>query len=310
MTYPLIGNHGRLVGRRPVRAALAARPRRGPRDGRGAGPGAPDRPPAARRGRARDRGPGHPRARPSPARDRLPAGHHHGARRDGRRRRHRPGARRCRAGRTRTSWARSRSRRPTRRATGGRSWRSSTTASRRTSSRSLRRRGARVRVLPHTATAGGRPAGRMSRASCSRPGPGDPARLDGPVALARGDHRGRTTAAGHLPRPPDRGAGRRRRHAAPALRASRRQSPGRRTWAPAGSRSRPRTTRSRWSATRCPRLGLQRQPAQPQRRLASRGCATTTLPIETVQYHPEGSPGPLDAVEVFDRFLERIRVAG
>jgi carbamoylphosphate synthase small subunit len=26
-----------------------------------------------------------------------------------------------------------------------------------------------------------------------------------------------------------------------------------------------------------------------------------------VQYHPEGSPGPLDAAEVFDRFLERIR---
>ena len=40
------------------------------------------------------------------------------------------------------------------------------------------------------------------------------------------------------------------------------------------------------------------------------GLRHDTLPIETVQYHPEGSPGPLDAVEVFDRFLERIRVAG
>ena len=30
------------------------------------------------------------------------------------------------------------------------------------------------------------------------------------------------------------------------------------------------------------------------------------LPIETVQYHPEGSPGPLDAAEVFDRFLGHV----
>jgi carbamoyl-phosphate synthase small subunit len=28
------------------------------------------------------------------------------------------------------------------------------------------------------------------------------------------------------------------------------------------------------------------------------------LPIETVQYHPEGSPGPLDALAVFDRFVD------
>ena len=40
------------------------------------------------------------------------------------------------------------------------------------------------------------------------------------------------------------------------------------------------------------------------------GLRHATLPIETVQYHPEGSPGPLDAVEVFDRFLERVRLAG
>jgi carbamoyl-phosphate synthase small subunit len=31
------------------------------------------------------------------------------------------------------------------------------------------------------------------------------------------------------------------------------------------------------------------------------------LPIETVQYHPEGSPGPLDAAEVFDRFLGHVQ---
>jgi hypothetical protein len=32
-----------------------------------------------------------------------------------------------------------------------------------------------------------------------------------------------------------------------------------------------------------------------------------TLPIETVQYHPEGGPGPLDALAVFDRFVKAAR---
>ena len=36
------------------------------------------------------------------------------------------------------------------------------------------------------------------------------------------------------------------------------------------------------------------------------GLRHTTKPIETVQYHPEGSPGPLDALEVFDRFMARV----
>jgi carbamoyl-phosphate synthase small subunit len=39
------------------------------------------------------------------------------------------------------------------------------------------------------------------------------------------------------------------------------------------------------------------------------GLRHETLPIETVQYHPEGSPGPLDATEVFDRFLARVQQA-
>jgi carbamoyl-phosphate synthase small subunit len=33
------------------------------------------------------------------------------------------------------------------------------------------------------------------------------------------------------------------------------------------------------------------------------GLRHAELPIETVQYHPEGAPGPLDALAVFDRFL-------
>ena len=39
------------------------------------------------------------------------------------------------------------------------------------------------------------------------------------------------------------------------------------------------------------------------------GLRHQTKPIETVQYHPEGSPGPLDALEVFDRFLARVAAA-
>ena len=37
------------------------------------------------------------------------------------------------------------------------------------------------------------------------------------------------------------------------------------------------------------------------------GLRHRSLPVETVQYHPEGSPGPLDALEVFDRFMAAVR---
>ena len=37
------------------------------------------------------------------------------------------------------------------------------------------------------------------------------------------------------------------------------------------------------------------------------GLRHAEKPIETVQYHPEGSPGPLDALAVFDRFVAAAR---
>ena len=37
------------------------------------------------------------------------------------------------------------------------------------------------------------------------------------------------------------------------------------------------------------------------------GLRHDELPIETVQYHPEGAPGPLDALAVFDRFVAAAR---
>jgi carbamoyl-phosphate synthase small subunit len=37
------------------------------------------------------------------------------------------------------------------------------------------------------------------------------------------------------------------------------------------------------------------------------GLRHVEKPIETVQYHPEGAPGPLDALAVFDRFVAAAR---
>jgi carbamoyl-phosphate synthase small subunit len=33
------------------------------------------------------------------------------------------------------------------------------------------------------------------------------------------------------------------------------------------------------------------------------GLAHTSLPLFTVQYHPEGAPGPHDSWDLFDRFI-------
>ena len=103
MTYPLIGNYGRLLRRRPVGATVAAGPRRGERHGRrgregGPARGAPPRPGDPGHRRRRHPGPG-----PAPADPRLDprASSPPRARSTRRRRSRRPG--RCPPGRTRTS---------------------------------------------------------------------------------------------------------------------------------------------------------------------------------------------------------------
>ncbi|MBI3745521.1 MAG: glutamine-hydrolyzing carbamoyl-phosphate synthase small subunit [Chloroflexi bacterium] len=171
--------------------------------------------------------------------------------------------------------------------------------------RNLVHRGLRVRVLPHTSSAGDVLAAAVAGVVLS-PGPGDPARLAGPVALARAvidDGRPMLgICLGH-------------------------QVVGR----AAGAETR-RLRFGHHGANHPVRdidLGLVQVTAQnhevqvvgetvpaasgfhvSQVNLndgSVEGLRHRELPIETVQYHPEGAPGPLDALAVFDRFAAAAR---
>jgi carbamoyl-phosphate synthase, small subunit len=167
--------------------------------------------------------------------------------------------------------------------------------------RAMRHRGARVRVFPHTASAADVLSSDVHGVILS-PGPGDPARLEAQVTLARAIiDDGRPLLGiclGH-------------------------QIVGRAAGA--------ETRRLRFGhhganhPVRDLELGLVQVTAQnhevqvvgetvPDRsgfRVSQvnlndgsvEGLRHRELPIETVQYHPEGAPGPLDALAVFDRFV-------
>ena len=171
--------------------------------------------------------------------------------------------------------------------------------------RSLRRRGVRVRVLPHTATAEEVLAGDVAGVVLS-PGPGDPARLAGPVALARAiieDGRpllgiclghqvvGRAAGAetsrlrfGHH------GAN----HPVQDLDTGYVQVTAQNHEVQVVGESLPAS-----SGFRVSQLNLNDHSVE--------GLRHVEKPIETVQYHPEGAPGPLDALAVFDRFADACR---
>ena len=167
--------------------------------------------------------------------------------------------------------------------------------------RCLRRRGARVRILPHTVGPDEALAADVDGLVLS-PGPGDPARLDGPVALARAaiadgrpllgiclGHQIVARAAGadtrrlrfghhganHPVRDVDRGVVQvtAQNHEVTVVGES----------LPAGG------------GFHVSQVNLNDGSVE--------GLRHRELPIETVQYHPEGAPGPLDALAVFDRFV-------
>jgi carbamoyl-phosphate synthase small subunit len=171
--------------------------------------------------------------------------------------------------------------------------------------RSLVHRGLRVRVLPHTSSAEEVLASDVAGVVLS-PGPGDPARLAGPVALARaviedgrpllgiclghqivGRAAGAETqrlrfghhGANHPVRDVDLGLVQvtAQNHEVQVVAAS----------LPAAS------------GFHVSQVNLNDGSVE--------GLRHRELPIETVQYHPEGSPGPLDALAVFDRFAAAAR---
>jgi carbamoyl-phosphate synthase small subunit len=171
--------------------------------------------------------------------------------------------------------------------------------------RGLRRRGARVRVLPHTAGAA-QALGPDVDGLVLSPGPGDPARLDGPVALAREAIRdGRPLLGiclGHQLVGLAAGAETRRlrfghhgaNHPVQDLGSGRVQVTAQNHEVQVVGE------------TVAPSSGFYVS----QRNLndgSVEGLRHAELPVESVQYHPEGSPGPLDALEVFDRFVDHVR---
>jgi carbamoyl-phosphate synthase small subunit len=170
--------------------------------------------------------------------------------------------------------------------------------------RQLLERGARVRVLPHTVSAEAALARDVAGLVLS-PGPGDPARLDGPTRLAQAAIAdGRPLLGiclGHQIVGRAAGASTRRlrfghhgaNHPVRDLETGRVQVTAQNHEVEVVGETLP------------PESGF----IVSQRNLndgSVEGLRHQTRPIETVQYHPEGSPGPLDALAVFDRFMGRL----
>jgi len=171
--------------------------------------------------------------------------------------------------------------------------------------RSLARRGMRVRILPHTASPGDVLGDDVSGVVFS-PGPGDPARLEGPVALARSViDDGRPLLGiclGHQIVGRAAGAETRRlrfghhgaNHPVQDLDTGYVQVTAQNHEVQVVGASLPAS-----SGFRVSQLNLNDRSVE--------GLRHAELPIETVQYHPEGAPGPLDALAVFDRFVQALR---
>jgi carbamoyl-phosphate synthase small subunit len=171
--------------------------------------------------------------------------------------------------------------------------------------RSLGRRGVNVRVLPHTASAAEVLAPDVAGIVLS-PGPGDPARLAGPVALAQAAiDDGRPLLGiclGHQIVGRAAGAETRRlrfghhgaNHPVQDLDTGYVQVTAQNHEVQVVGDTLPAH-----SGFRVSQLNLNDRSVE--------GLRHAEKPIETVQYHPEGAPGPLDALAVFDRFVDSVR---
>ena len=171
--------------------------------------------------------------------------------------------------------------------------------------RSLVYRGLRVRVLPHTADLAAILASDIAGVVFS-PGPGDPARLAGPVAIARAviddgrpllgiclGHQIVARAAGAETtrlRFGHHGAN----HPVRDVESGRVQVTAQNHEVQVVADSVPRS-----SGFYVSQVNLNDGSVE--------GLRHRDLAIETVQYHPEGAPGPLDALAVFDRFVAAVR---
>ncbi len=170
---------------------------------------------------------------------------------------------------------------------------------------SLRRRGVRVRVLPHTADPAAVLAPDIAGVVLS-PGPGDPARLAGPVALAQAIiDDGRPLLGiclGHQIVGRAAGAETRRlrfghhgaNHPVQDLDTGYVQVTAQNHEVQVVGDTLPAS-----SGFRVSQINLNDRSVE--------GLRHADKPIETVQYHPEGAPGPLDALAVFDQFVDACR---
>jgi carbamoyl-phosphate synthase small subunit len=173
--------------------------------------------------------------------------------------------------------------------------------------RSLRRRGVRVRVLPHTATARDVLGADIAGVVLS-PGPGDPARLAGPTALARAVIEAERPllgiCLGHQIVARAAGAETKRlrfghhgaNHPVRDLDTGYVQVTAQNHEVQVVGETLPRD-----GGFRVSQVNLNDGSVE--------GLRHAELPIETVQYHPEGAPGPLDALAVFDRFVAALQPA-
>jgi carbamoyl-phosphate synthase small subunit len=167
--------------------------------------------------------------------------------------------------------------------------------------RAMRHRGARVRVFPHTADPSDVLSSDIDGVILS-PGPGDPARLETQVALARAiitDGRPLLgICLGHQIVGRAAGADTRRlrfghhgaNHPVQDVELGLVQVTAQNHEVQVVGDSLPTT-----SGFRVSQVNLNDRSVE--------GLRHADRPIETVQYHPEGAPGPLDALAVFDRFV-------